>query len=482
VEARDALSRAIARNAVLKLAAHGTRGLSLAFLILAARALGPDDFGRLTFAYALAALLAAALDLGMHPVLIRGMVREPEATARHWMAGATLKLGLLVPAGLAVAAAPLAVRSEPATVHAVWLLALASVFQAFTELSISVFAAYGRFELDVAVRVVEKTLLLGLGVLVLALDAGVVAVAAVFAVSSAVALAGSVVVVSRGFTRVPRAIDVPRARAFARRLGPVALASLCDLAKTRVIAPLVFVIAGEAAAGYFGAAVRVLDLLIVLPAAVVAAAYPALARLGAADPAFRALAREVLAVLIALGLAVALVLHAGAAPLTRLAFGTAYAPAAPLLGLLGVAACLAFANSFLSAVLLALDRPRRLVTVSAIGFASALVVTPMLVAQAGAVGGSLALLVLEAITLGVSLVALVPLVGSPVGRDAAKMLAAALVAGLLATLVPGAGALRAGLVLALYAAGLLVLRPACATRVIELARAASGRRSATAPR
>jgi O-antigen/teichoic acid export membrane protein len=410
VKARKGLHRAIARDAVLKIVAHSTRGLSLAFLILAARALGPDDFGRLTFAYALAVLLAAALDLGMHPMLIRDMVRAPGATAQHWMAGATLKLGLLVPAGLAVAVLPLIVGSEPATVHAVWLLALAFAFQAFTELSISVFAAHGRFELEVAVRAVEKTLLLGLGVLVLALGAGVAVVAAVFAVSSAVALVGSVLVVSWGFTRVPRALDVTRARAFARRLGPVAVASLCDLAKTRAIAPLVFVIAGDAAAGYFGAAVRVLDLLIVIPVAVVAAAYPALARLGPGDPAFRALVRDVLAVLIALGLVVAVALHLGAAPLTRLAFGIAYAPATPVLGLLGVAACLAFANYFLSAVLLAIDHPRRLVTVSAVGFASSLVVTPILVARAGAVGGSLALLVLEAITLGVSLVALVPLV------------------------------------------------------------------------
>jgi O-antigen/teichoic acid export membrane protein len=283
--------------------------------------------------------------------------------------------------------------------------------------------------------------------------------------------------------RVPRAIDVARARAFARRLGTVAVASLCDLAKTRVIAPLVFVIAGEAAAGYFGAAVRVLDLLIVLPAAVVAAAYPALARMGPADPAFRRLVRQVLEVLIVIGLAVALALHAGAAPLTRLAFGTAYAPATPVLSPLGIAACLAFANYFLSAVLLAIERTRRLLTVSAIGLASALVVTPVLVGQGGAVGGSLALLVLEAITLGASLVALVPLVGSPAGPDAAKMLAAALVAGLLGTLVPGESALRAGLVLTAYAGGLLVLWPAGATTVVTLARAAwPERRSAASGR
>jgi O-antigen/teichoic acid export membrane protein len=410
---------AVARNAVLKCAAHGTRALSLVFLVLAARALGPSDFGRLTFAYALAALLAAALDLGMHPVLIRDMVREPRSTARHWMDGATLKLALLVPAGLALAVAPIVTGADRATVLAVWLLGLAFAGQSFTELSICVFAAGGRFGLDVGVRAVEKCVLLGLGTLVLAAGGGVVAVAATFAASSAVALVGSVVAVNRGFARVPVAIDVSHARAMARRLGPVAVAAVCDIAKTRVIATLVFVLAGEAAAGYFGAAVRVLDALLVLPAAVVAAAYPALAARGPADPAFRRLMRRILATLLVVGVAVALALHLGGAAFTRVVFGAAYAPATPILSLFGVAACLAFANYFLSAVLLAIDRPRRLVTVSAIGLAASLILTPLLVARWGAVGGSVALVVLETITAVASVVALVPLVGWPLGRDAA---------------------------------------------------------------
>jgi O-antigen/teichoic acid export membrane protein len=403
-------TEAVARNAVLKCAAHGTRVLSIAFLVLAARALGPVEFGRLTFAYALAVLLAAVLDLGMHPVLIRSMVREPGATARHWMDGATLKLILLVPAGAVLAATPLVMGVDRAECLAVWLLGLAFACQSFTELSVSVFAAAGRFGLDVAVRAVEKSVLLGVGLLVLAAGGGVVGVAATFVLASVVALVGSVVLVNRGFARVPAAIVVRHGSALARRLGPVAVASVLDIAKPRLIAMFVFVIAGEAASGYFGAGTRVMDILLALPAAVVAAAYPALAGMGPADPAFRRLVRRVLAVLLAFGLVIALALHLGGGTVTRLVFGAAYAPVTPILSLVGVATVLAFTNYFLTAVLLAIDRPRRLVTVSLIGTAATVVVTPIIVAQWGAVGGGVALIVLEAITAVVSLVALSPFV------------------------------------------------------------------------
>jgi O-antigen/teichoic acid export membrane protein len=341
-----------------------------------------------------------------------------------------------------------------------------------------VFAARRRFGLDLALRLVEKALLLGIGLLVLAVPGGVVAVAAVFTVSSGAAMAASAVIVRRRFARVPGRLDLSRAWAFARRLGPVAMAAVCDLAKLRVVAPIVFVIAGEAAAGYFGAAVRVLDLLLVVPAAVVAAAYPELARHGADDAAFRGLMRGVVEVLLVVGLGLALTLDAAAGTLTRVLFGAAYAPASPLLGVLGLAACVAFVNFALGAVLLALDRPRRLVTVSVIGLVSSLLLTPVLVARGGALGATLALVVLEAITLAASLATLAPLAGSPFGRDAAKALAAACLAAVLGRLWPGPGGVGGSLALLLYAGTLAVMRPACVTLGLDVARGWWGRRLA----
>jgi len=306
----------------------------------------------------------------------------------------------------------------------------------------------------------------------------VVAVAAMFAVSSAVATIGSVILVDRLLPRAPRVLLPARARDLARRIRAVAGAALCDLARARLVAPFVFVLAGEAAAGYFGVAQRLYDLLLVVPASLVTAAYPELARSGPGDPAFRRLVRQVVEVLVVLGLAVALTLHAGAAALTRLVFGAAYAPAAPLLGLLGVAASLAFMNYFLSSVLLALERPRALVTLSAIALVSALVLTPALVGPFGAVGGIGVLIALEMISLGLGLGVLVPMVGSPFGRDTVKILAVAAAAALAATLALHPGHLRTGLALLLYLAGLALVRPACLTLGLAIVTRASRYRPA----
>src|SRR5262249_12590797 len=76
----------VARNVLLKAMVQATRLLSLAFVVIAARDLGPEAFGKFTFAYALATLLGAALDLGMHSVLVRSVARTRADTAAYWAA------------------------------------------------------------------------------------------------------------------------------------------------------------------------------------------------------------------------------------------------------------------------------------------------------------------------------------------------------------------------------------------------------------
>ena len=50
-------------------------------VIVAARVLGPVEFGKFTFGYALATMLGVALEFGVTPVLTRAVARDPAATA-----------------------------------------------------------------------------------------------------------------------------------------------------------------------------------------------------------------------------------------------------------------------------------------------------------------------------------------------------------------------------------------------------------------
>ena len=448
----------VRRNVLLKGAVQGTRVLSLLLVVTAARQLGPGEFGKFTFAYALATLLGAALDVGMPALLVRAVARAPAETDAALGAAATLKLLLLGPAGLAFAVLPLLLGRPLDTVVTAWLLGLAIALQSFIELTVAVFTGFERLEYELGLRLLEKVSLLGLGLGGLGLGLGLPGVAGAFGLAAAAALGLGLGLVHRRLAPLHARWQGAAARALLRTLGPVALAVGMAFAATRLVPLGVALWAGDVAAGYFGAAVRVLDVTAVIPVAVVAAVYPVLARVGPGGAGLAPLARRAAEVLLVAGLAVALALGLGAGWLTAMVYGAAYLPAAPLLALLGPVAGLSFLNYLFGFVFLAVDRPGRLCAVTALGLGASLALTPLLVLSLGAAGGAWTLLGVEGVTLVAALVGLRSALGVPFGRGAATATVAAggaAVAGLL--IPPGAG--RLGLTLGVYAVALAWLRP-----------------------
>jgi O-antigen/teichoic acid export membrane protein len=449
----------VARNALLKTAVQATRLLSLCFVVVAARILGPEDFGKFTFAYTLATLLGAALDLGMHAVLVRSVARARADTAAYWAAAVTLKCWLLVPAGLVFVAFPVVTGRPLDTTLAAWLLGGAIVLQSFIELAVTVFTGFERLEYELGVRVVEKVFLFAVGIGGLWAGGRLLLTSGAFTLAGGLSLVLAVRLVHRHFARLAWGWDRAGARALARALGPVAVAFLLAFATTRLVPLMVALLAGDVAAGHFGAAVRVLDVLMVVPVIVVAAVYPVLARTPPADPRFRRVVVQTVDLLLLLGLPVALALAHGAAWLTAAVYGPRYEATAPLLAALGAAACLGFLGQFLGVVLLALDRARRLVVVAAASLAASVLLTPGLVLAMGALGGAAALVLVEAVAVTALLVALLPLIRLPVSANAVKTAGSAAAASLLASALPAGSGGRLAVALGAYTAGLLVLRP-----------------------
>jgi O-antigen/teichoic acid export membrane protein len=452
----------IARNAALKVAVQATRLISLALLVATARTVGPAEFGKFSFAYALATILGVAVDFGIPVVLTRQIARAPEETAARWATAAALKLGLLGLAAPVYLAVPLLARRPWDVTATVWLLGLAIGLQAFIENAVAVCTGFQRLQHEVMVRVVEKLVLGVAGFGALALGGGVLGVAGAFVLAAAVSLALAIGLVERRLASL-RAPWSPRAaRRLAGELAPVAQAQLLGFATARLAPVVVALMAGDRAAGLFGAAFRLYDVVQVAPVALIAAVYPELARTAAGTPRFRSLATQAAEVLVLALLPVTVVLGIGAPAIAAAVYGPGYGAAAPLLALLGAAVTLATLQSFLGAVFLALDRPERLRRVAAGALGASLVATPVLVGAWGAWGGAVAVLLVEAVGVTGSLVGLHGLCGLPLARGAAKGLLAALVAMAAAALVPG-GAARIVAALAVYAGGLALLRAVPAT-------------------
>ena len=464
----------IARSAALKVLVQATRFGSLVLVIVTARVIGPAEFGKFTFAYALATVLGVALDFGISPVLTRAVARDPGVTADRWGTAATLKLALLGLVGPLYLAAPLLAHRPWDTTLAVWLLGLAIALQALVENAVSVFTAVQRLEQELQVRLVEKTVLVGVGFSALGLGAGLLGVVSAFVVAAAVSFMFATWRVHRRLAPLEGWWRPAGARALARELAPVAQAQFLGFATSRLAPVALALLAGDRAAGHFGAAFRVFDVVWVVLASLEAAVYPELARTPSAHARFRALTTQAFEALLLVALPIALGLAVGASWLTPWIYGPGYGPAAPVLALLGAAVGCAMLEHLLGVVLLALDRPRRLRAIAALGFATSLVLVPGLVGRGGAVGGAVAVLLVEIVMLAASLLGVRGLAGWPLGRGAVKGLGAAGAGAIVASLLPAGPGRFAGALLA-YAVALAVLRPVPGSVCLRLLRGALGR-------
>ena len=263
----------------------------------------------------------------------------------------------------------------------------------------AVFTAVHRLEHEFQARLVEKVVLVAVGFAALGLGAGLLGLVTAFVLAAGVAFVFATGRIHQRLAPLHRWWRPAQARLLARELAPVAQAQFLSVATSRLVPIALPLVAGDLAAGHFGAAFRVYDVVWVAVISLEAAVYPG-ARPDAAGQRENARAHEAR--------------HSrrccssrcrspsacgvGAFWLTPLIYGSGYGPTAPALAVLGAAVACAMLSHFLWIVLLALDRPRRLRAVAGFAFATGLVVVPVLVARGTALGGAVAVLVVECVT------------------------------------------------------------------------------------
>jgi len=329
----DATSRRVARNAGLLIAQPLLLNIiSIAVTAYIIRALGPADFGRLTYANAMMNLFASLAGLGLGAVTVRDLARgvgEPDRYVGRMM---LLRLVAGVLAYLALIGAVYLGGLLPEAPWAV-LLAGTAILPMLLTISIEdVFRAREEMQHIARVRLAAGALLTAAQVAALALGGRLLAMVAIFAVSAWVTLLLATGVLVRRFFRPRMGFDL----AFARRVlgqGIVFYSGGLLVRVSQSVDKLVLErLGGAQAVGVFSAGTTLLEKLIILPEGIGSAVYPALSGLteNDQDAARRVLARFV-TLAIMLGLPTALGGALLAQPIVELLAGQDYPGAVPVL-------------------------------------------------------------------------------------------------------------------------------------------------------
>lgn len=451
----------LARNFAFLIGAHAlSKSMTLLALFLLARYLGDAAFGRYVVALALPMLFEAVGDFGISQVLVREGAGHPERV-RHDVVSVLpfkLLLGLTTVVTSFLLAIVLALPGE--IVEATVYLAIAKAIESLNFLSLSVFEAHERMEYEGASLVLDSVVRLVFVVYAVVSGFGVVGLTKSLVLGAVVVFVStSIVALHRFLGRIVPWPDLRRGTMLLSAGVPFAAVWLFEGMALRFDTVLVGRVAGEEAAGIFGAALRLIEPMLVVPIMMSVAVLPVIARhvMERRNTIPDLLAgTEKLSLLIAL--AVALFLLGAAPPVVVLVYGEEFAEASVPLRILALAAIPLFLRPTLARFLLAVHRTRSMLVSQVTGLAVNLTFAIVLIPRYAAAGGAVAVVAGEYVTIAIAL-AIVRGLGTLRLRELLVAIVPAIPASLALVAIQPAGDLPAtGLALAVLLVSVRLLR------------------------
>ena len=381
------------------------RLFQFALIYAAQRVLGPAGYGVVTYGLAVGVVLAPATDLGMQLIITREIAGAKNTAPQ--LAGIGLTLKLLLALGVVGALAPISLLRPDNAILATFVLGLAVIGASFAEYFGYVFRGLRRVELDAALTVLLRLGVFAFGVVALWWSASVTSVAVAYlAGNGLVALLGYVWLRRRFFAPVLRVKRSEAARLLRQAL-PLGGAILLSIVYTRTSVFFLDAISGSTAVGEYGVALRLTEPLALIPSALMAAVFPALARVLAQQDyaATRQLRLKTIGLLASIGLLIAIAGALLGPQLVHFLYNDQYAGSTVALQILALAILPMFINYALTHFLVALRQQRLNLAFNAVIFVVNLALCWFLIPRFGPSGAALATVLSETLLLTLCVVA-----------------------------------------------------------------------------
>jgi PST family polysaccharide transporter len=377
-------------------------------LAAVARHLTPSGFGMLNFALAIVALMTPLAQMGLDAVLVRDLVRNPARTGA--LLGTSFVIRLV--AGIAVAAGVVA-SSRGSDLIRNNMLALAPMSLILVSQAGEVADCWFRSRVQSKAVVVIRGSVIVAGALaklaLVAANAGIAAFAWVYTIEAAAFAFGLAAFSFSGRDRAPRwTFELKMASALLKEGWGFALAGLLGALAVRLDQVAVAGVLGDAPAGLYFGALRLMEFPILVATATATSLFPSLAIEGN-EPAMHVQLEKVFFIVALVSWVTAIGATVAGPWLTPLILGRAYAQAWPVLAIHGWAALFYF-SGFVRANYLALrSASGTQASAAASSLAVQVVFNILLVPRIGICGAALAFLVTQAFNAWVLPCVLAPL-------------------------------------------------------------------------
>ncbi len=370
--------------------------LSLVSAPLLTRHLGIEGFGSYVTVTALITIVAGFTEGGLNAIVLKGMSTLSPAAQREMMRSAIGIRIVLTSFGVALATAfAIVVGYEQAMVIGTVLAGAGLVVQLLQSLFAMSLQGRLRFGWASAVELLRQFVSVALIITLVLAGAGLVPLLAVAIPAAAASLAATIPLVSR-YVPLRPSFHLQRWWSLLRSSIPWAVISAVNIVYLRVALVLMSLIAVPLETGYFALSFRVMEVLIGIPAMILAPAFPILARSEHHDrQRFARVSGRMFALALLLATWMVVCVEVGAELAIRILGGAEAEPATSVLRIQAVSMLGNFIAVACGIPLLTMGRYRQVLAANLLALVASAAVTLILAPSLGARGGAIAVVVGE---------------------------------------------------------------------------------------
>jgi O-antigen/teichoic acid export membrane protein len=386
-------------NTVYATASAGSAALLLVLLVVAGHYLDIENYGRFVYAIAVSTIVETVMDIGLAHVTVRAVARDRAAAPTLFRHVLGLKLvWVAIGLGLMAIVAPL-LRSDPAVIRLCYLLGLSSAARSYFLTTRGFLQGMDRFDLEAAIVVADRVLLLAFGTAALALGYDVLGLGIAFVLARLVMFGGVTAVLRQLLGRTAPTFDRDVWRDLQAAALPLGLFMISLNLYSYIDTVILGAMRSNTDVGLYGAAYRIYEGLTYPPSIIASLVTPKLSYYFVHD---RTRVRRLLTASLG-GAAVLGFVLGGAAvllarPLVTLLFGPAFEPAVAPLQILAAGALFVFCTWILHAAAIATNLDRRLFLTTIVGLGTNVALNVVFIRRWGISGAASATVIAEAVT------------------------------------------------------------------------------------
>ncbi len=375
----------------------GGRILRAVVIILAARVLGPTDYGAFAYALSLAAFLTIFSDIGVGAILTRETVRSPELRESYLSTSFFIKVILVaITIGATLVFAPMITKIEAAQ-PLIPLMVLLLVFDGFQILGASVARAENKMEWEAGLSILTNIFIVGLSLVVVTTLPSSFSLALAYTLGSGLGLLATAYFLRsylKGIFSNFKKVLVVKILASA---WPFAVMGLLGSIMVNVDTIMLGWFRSGAEVGFYGAAQRPIHLLYTLPTIIATSIFPITTQLIKNKESGRL--QKILEKALTGSTLLALPILLGGIVLGKeiisLLYGADYLPATSAFQILLGNLIIIFPGIILSNMIFAFDKQKVFIRATALGLAGNLALNLFLIPEYGIVGSGIATVVAQ---------------------------------------------------------------------------------------